>query len=114
MLIDIPALLSKKKLAEIQTLIAEAKFVDGKLSAGAAAQRVKNNEEIAADAQQLQRLNNLVMTPLVSHPIFRMRFYPIGSLPRFLPAMAPSSITASTSMTRSWVPWDNVIALMSP
>lgn len=76
MLIDIPALLSKKKLTEIQTLIAEAKFVDGKLSAGTAAQRVKNNEEIAADAQQLQRLNQLVMTPLVSHPTFQNAVLP--------------------------------------
>lgn len=76
MLIDIPALLSKKKLAEIQTLVAGARFVDGKLSAGSAAQRVKNNEEIATDAEQLQRLNNLVMTPLVSHPIFQNAVLP--------------------------------------
>jgi PKHD-type hydroxylase len=71
MLVDIPALLSKKKLSEIHDLITQAAFVDGKLSAGKAAQRVKNNDEIAADALQLQRLNNLVMTPLVSHPIFQ-------------------------------------------
>jgi len=76
MLVDIPALLSKKKLSEIHSLIAQAQFVDGKLSAGTAAQRVKNNDEIAADAQQLQRLNNLVMTPLVNHPIFQNAVLP--------------------------------------
>ena len=76
MLVDISALLSNKKLSEITSLIADAKFVDGKLSAGMAAQRVKNNDEIASDAQQLQRLNNLVMTPLVNHPVFQNAVLP--------------------------------------
>lgn len=76
MLVEIPALLSKKKLDEIHTLIAAAKFVDGKLSAGMMAQRVKNNDEIASDAAQLQRLNNLVMGPLVNHPIFQNAVLP--------------------------------------
>ena len=76
MLVDIPALLSKKKLSEIHELIAQARFVDGKLSAGKAAQRVKNNEEIAADAAQLERLNQLVMGPLVNHPIFQNAVLP--------------------------------------
>lgn len=76
MLVEIPALLSKKKLDEIHALMASAKFVDGKLSAGMAAQRVKNNNEISADAQQLQRLHNLVMAPLVNHPIFQSAALP--------------------------------------
>lgn len=76
MLVEIPALLSKKKLDEIHALIATAKFVDGKLSAGMMAQRVKNNDEIASDAAQLQRLNNLVMGPLVNHPIFQNAVLP--------------------------------------
>jgi len=76
MLVEIPALLSQKKLKEIHALIASAKFVDGKLSAGMAAQRVKNNDEIAADASELQRLTNMVMSPLVNHPIFQSAVLP--------------------------------------
>ncbi len=71
MLIEIPALLSKKKLAEIQDILSQADFVDGKLSAGQAAQRVKNNTELPQDAQQLNRLNTLVMNTLVQHPLFQ-------------------------------------------
>lgn len=71
MLIEIPGLLSKKKLNEIQQILAQAQFVDGKLSAGLAAQRVKHNSELPADAQQLERLNQLVMSTLVQHPIFQ-------------------------------------------
>ena len=71
MLIEIPALLSKKKITEIQQLLAQAQFVDGKLSAGMAAKRVKNNVELPQDGEQLERLNTLVMSTLVQHPLFQ-------------------------------------------
>jgi len=71
MLIQIPALLSKKKLTEIQAILSQAVFVDGKLSAGKAAQRVKNNAELPQDAQSLGRLNTLVMSTLVQHQMFQ-------------------------------------------
>ena len=76
MLTEIPALLSKKKLAEIQDILVNADFVDGKLSAGQAAQRVKNNAELPQDAQQLTRLNTLVMNTLVQHPLFQNAAFP--------------------------------------
>lgn len=76
MLIEIPALLSKKKLTEIQDILARADFVDGKLSAGQAAQRVKNNAELPQDSEQLNRLNTLVMNTLVQHPLFQNAAYP--------------------------------------
>lgn len=71
MLLEIPDLLSSKKLSEIRELINSATFIDGKLSAGMFAQRVKHNEELPADARQIQRLNNLVMNTLVQHPQFQ-------------------------------------------
>jgi len=71
MLLEIPDLLSSKKLSEIRELISSATFIDGKLSAGMFAQRVKHNEELPADAGQIQRLNNLVMNTLVQHPQFQ-------------------------------------------
>jgi PKHD-type hydroxylase len=76
MLLEIPHLLSKKKLAEVQQLLRDASFVDGKLSAGMYAQRVKHNEELPADAAQIQHLNNLVMNTLVQHPQFQSAVLP--------------------------------------
>ena len=76
MLIEIPALLSKKKLSEIQDILSKADFVDGKLSAGSYAQRVKNNAELPQNAQQLNRLNTLVMNTLVQHPSFQAAALP--------------------------------------
>ncbi len=76
MLVVIPDILSSEQLREAQKLLAGAPFVDGKLSAGDAAQRVKHNEEIQHDAAQLHRLNNLVMSNLVSHPQFQSAALP--------------------------------------
>ena len=57
MLITIPNILDKQRLDFINQTLNEAKFIDGTLSAGMAAKRVKNNEKLAADDQQMQQLN---------------------------------------------------------
>lgn len=77
MLLQIPKILSKDKLTVIQAILAKSQFVDGKLSAGMAAERVKNNEEIAGDAREIQQLNNLVMGSLVQHPVYQSATLPI-------------------------------------
>jgi len=77
MLLQIPSVLSKDKLTVIRAILAKSRFVDGKLSAGMAAERVKNNEELAADAKEIQQLNNLVMSSLVQHPVYQSATLPI-------------------------------------
>ena len=76
MLITIPNILDKQRLDFINQALAKAKFIDGTLSAGMAAKRVKNNEELAADDQQMQQLNNLVMGSLVQHEEFKAAAIP--------------------------------------
>ncbi len=76
MLITIPDILDKQRLDFINQTLAKAKFVDGTLSAGMAAKRVKNNEELAADDHQMQQLNNLVMGSLVQHDEFKAAAIP--------------------------------------
>ena len=77
MLLQIPRVVSQDKLTVIRAILAKAKFVDGKLSAGMAAERVKNNEELASDAKEIQQLNNLVMGSLVQHPLYQTAALPI-------------------------------------
>jgi PKHD-type hydroxylase len=77
MLLQIPRVVSEDKLTVIRAILAKAKFVDGKLSAGMAAERVKNNEELASDAKEIQQLNNLVMGSLVQHPLYQSATLPI-------------------------------------
>jgi PKHD-type hydroxylase len=76
MLLVIPDILSPTKLHEIQAILATATFVDGKLSAGSSAIRVKHNQELPPQAEQQQRLNQLVMNTLVQHPMFQQAALP--------------------------------------
>ncbi len=71
MLLRLPAVLAPDQLRGVQELLARGRFVEGKLSAGAAAKRVKNNLELAADTTEIEKLNALVMTSLVRHPGYR-------------------------------------------
>ena len=76
MLITIPNILDKERLDFIIRTLEKSKFVDGTLSAGMAAKRVKNNEELEASEQQMQQLNNLVMGSLVQHEEFKAAAIP--------------------------------------
>ncbi len=71
MLIRIAHLLSKQQLERVQALLSQARFVDGKLSAGLAAGRVKNNEEAASNQAQIEALNNIVMGHLIRHQVYK-------------------------------------------
>jgi PKHD-type hydroxylase len=76
MLLVIPDVLSQTKLNEINLILEQATFVDGRLSAGGHAARVKHNQELPPQAEQLQRLNQLVMNTLVQHPQFQQAALP--------------------------------------
>ena len=76
MMLHIPSVLDQPRLDMVRTLISSAKFVDGKLSAGMAAKQVKNNEEMTADAKQMEQLNNIVMGCLVKHPMYQSSCFP--------------------------------------
>lgn len=73
----IPAVLNTAQLRQTTETLARLPFVDGKLSAGSAAARVKNNREVARDAAELEALNNLVMGNLVQHPVYRAAALPL-------------------------------------
>lgn len=77
MILAIPALLSAPQLQRVRALLANAPFSDGRLSAGSAARRVKNNQEVTHNADQLVELNHIVMTTLVQHPLYRSGAFPV-------------------------------------
>jgi PKHD-type hydroxylase len=70
-LIEIPELLNPAQLQKIHELLAGAPFVDGKLTAGMAAARVKDNEELQQDPQLLQRLYRILMASVGQNARFR-------------------------------------------
>lgn len=69
--------LDPDRLGDARKLVTDGRFVNGALSAGMAAQRVKNNQELAVDERSMRQLNNLVMGSLVRHPVYRSAALPL-------------------------------------
>lgn len=76
MLLEIPDLLNQAQLDKIHQLLEKAEFQDGKLTAGWYAARVKNNEELRHEPQQMQTLARIVMSTLGHHAIFKSATLP--------------------------------------
>ena len=91
MLLEIPQLLNPAQLDKIHEVLAQAAFVDGKLSAGMAASKVKHNEELALDPELLQRLYRIVMASVGHSDLFRSAVLPAKVadfiFARYLPGM---------------------------
>lgn len=81
MMVRIPQVINRDQLAIVRQLIKDAPFVDGKLSAGIAAQPIKNNLELDKKPELVDRLNNVVMTSLYKNPQYQSVALPskIGS-----------------------------------
>jgi PKHD-type hydroxylase len=71
LLLRIPSVLTRDEVELAHRMLAGAPFVDGKLSAGQVARRVKQNMEVDRHARELDQLNGLVMNKLVQHPVYR-------------------------------------------
>lgn len=91
MLLAIPRVLMPDEIELVREILHDARFVDGRLSAGAAARRVKNNQELEATGADLERLNRVVMGALVRHPAYRA-----GTLPRHV--ASPSYVRYQAGM----------------
>lgn len=76
MLLAIPKVLTDHQLKTVRELLQDAHFVDGRLSAGATARKVKKNHELPADSQLLSQLNNIVMNALFNHPLYQAAVLP--------------------------------------
>jgi len=76
MLITIPNVLNSNQLKRVRDMLDQSQFIDGKLSAGKHAQRVKNNDELSQNDRALNELNNIVMGSLVNHPEYKNAAFP--------------------------------------
>ena len=76
MLLTLQSVLNSEHLKTVRSLLDNAPFVDGKLSAGSAARKVKNNEEVAMNAGQMNQLNNVVMGNLVANEQYKSAALP--------------------------------------
>lgn len=77
MQLTLTAVLKPDEVSLAREWLAGARFVDGKASAGAAARRVKQNQEAARGAAELERLDQVVMGGLARHPLYRNGALPL-------------------------------------
>ena len=77
MLLHIKNLLDSHRVDTVNMLLKDAPFVNGKLSAGKEAQRVKNNIELSPQSQLNQQLNQIVMNSLAQHPRYQAVAFPL-------------------------------------
>ena len=89
MLLEIPEVLSPEQINQVRELLAQGRFIDGRLSAGLAAKRVKHNEELGPEDRLVQPLNNIVMGSLVRHPIYQSAVLPLKVASPFYARYAP-------------------------
>lgn len=77
MLVTLAEVLDRDQLDRVRRTLAQAPFIDGKLSAGSAARRVKRNEEADRRSVRIGELDQLVMGQLVLHPAYRAAALPL-------------------------------------
>lgn len=92
MLLTLSSVLAPETLVSIREFLTDAPFVDGQRSAGKAAARVKQNQELANDAPQRHRLNTLLVGQLINHPDYQAAALPhriaVPLFARYTPGMA--------------------------
>ncbi|MDB9311762.1 Fe2+-dependent dioxygenase [Spirulina sp. CS-785/01] len=74
MIFQIPDILSPDELTQIHTTLADAEFVEGKLTAGWYAKQVKHNQQLGK--RESQPLKRLVQTAIARHPLFQTAVRP--------------------------------------
>jgi|GEM_PF-2811354 len=102
MVIPIPQVLDAQQLGSIRSILAESRFVDGRLSAGLSARKVKNNEEVPQDSTAIQKLNQLVMNQLYNHPVFQAAVMPLKLATPFYARYLAVNIMAIMWTILSW------------
>jgi PKHD-type hydroxylase len=88
-LVHITELLTAAELIAIDALIANAGFVDGKLTASMAAKEVKNNLQIAATNENLAEIQKIISVALSQSPLFN-----IAALPKNIQPFLVSKYTS--------------------
>lgn len=83
MLLQISNVLSDEELSQARALLAEARWADGRVTAGTQAAMVKNNQQLPEDAPQIHNLRQIVLRALNRNPLFFSAALPLKILPPF-------------------------------
>lgn len=81
MLIQVPHVLTKEQVAACRKVIDDAKWVDGRGTAGAHAAAVKQNMQLPENSPEARQLGEMVLQALSSSPLFISFALPLRVLP---------------------------------
>lgn len=70
MLLRIPQVLTPAELADVQRLILQADWADGRITAGSQSGAVKNNRQLPEELPAAQQARHVVSVALARHPMF--------------------------------------------
>lgn len=91
MIATIDPLLTAGELATARSLLAQASWSDGRITAGTQAALTKNNQQLAEDAPEVPALRRLVMQALSRNATFFAAALPLKILPPFFNRYAGAS-----------------------
>jgi PKHD-type hydroxylase len=81
MLITIPDILTPAQVAHARQRLAEAEWVDGKVTAGYQAQTVKKNAQIPENSPVARELGDIILAALARSPLFISAALPLRIFP---------------------------------
>lgn len=81
MLVTIPDVLKAEEVAHIRSVLESTNWVDGRVTAGDQAVKVKNNLQVPIDASAAQELGQIVLRALAASPKFMTAALPLRVLP---------------------------------
>lgn len=76
MLLHLAGIIAPDQLPIISAALGNARFIDGKLSAGSAARTVKHNEELDQQDEIARQLSKIIVGSLYHNPVFRSAALP--------------------------------------
>lgn len=81
MLVTIPDVLTKEELGYIRQVLETTEWVDGRVTAGDQAVKVKNNLQVPIEAPVAQELGQIIIRALARNPTFTTAALPLRILP---------------------------------
>jgi PKHD-type hydroxylase len=81
MLLEIPDVLSAEQVARARSLLDQADWVDGRVTAGHQSARAKHNEQLPEAHPVAEEIGDVILTALQRHPLFITAALPLRVFP---------------------------------
>jgi PKHD-type hydroxylase len=112
MLTTIPDVITKEQAAQARARLAEADWIDGKVTAGYQAQTVKKNFQIPENHPVARELGDVILAALARSPLFMSAALPLRVFPPMFNSYSGGSIsrtrTAHTASNSPPAPWSSI------